>query len=151
MVLRKIAVIVLGLTLLAGSATGQPPVPEPILPDALDWFGPPENPSLRGAWVVGSEHEAGPYLLRVMLGKGGRIPPHTHPDTRNSTVLSGTLYVGFGEAEADDRMIAVPAGGVYVAPAQVVHYLWAKDGDVIYQESGFGPTGTTSASSLETN
>jgi len=151
MVLRKISWVVLGVALLTGSASGQPPAPEPILPDALNWFSPPGNPSLRGAWVIGSEQEAGAYLLRVMLGSGGRIPPHAHPDTRSSTVLSGTLYVGFGDAEEHGSMVAVPAGAVYVAPAHVAHYLWAKDGDVIYQESGFGPTGTTPVTSPKSN
>jgi hypothetical protein len=52
------------------------------------------------------------------------------------------LYVGFGGTVDESTMVAVPAGGVYVAPANQPHYLWAPDGDVVYQESGVGPTGT---------
>ena len=91
-----------------------------------------------GCWEP--EKEAAPYVLRVRLDQGGRIPVHTHPDTRNSTVLSGTLYVGFGDIADETKMVAVPAGGVYVAPAHVPHFLWARDGDVVYQEGGVGPT-----------
>jgi hypothetical protein len=29
---------------------------------------------------------------------------------------------------------------VYVAPQGVPHYVYAKDGDVVYQEAGVGPT-----------
>ena len=72
-----------------------------------------------------------------------RIAPHTHPDERNSTVLSGTLYVGFGAVFDASKVVAVPAGAVYAAPANVAHYVWAKDGDVTYQEVGIGPTATT--------
>jgi len=36
--------------------------------------------------------------------------------------------------------VAVPAGAAYVAPAGVPHHLSARDGDVVYQEGGFGPT-----------
>ncbi len=97
---------------------------------------------LHAARVLGSENDSGTYALRVKLDKGGKIPPHTHPDTRYSTVLSGTLYVGFGETFAEANMVSVPAGGVYVAPANVPHYLFAKDDDVIYQEAGEGPTAT---------
>ena len=93
--------------------------------------------------VIGAEKDSGSYLLRVRLARGAWIPPHTHPDERSSTVLSGTLYVGFGEVADEARLVAIPAGGVYVAPANMPHYLWAKDGDVIYQESGIGPTATT--------
>ena len=66
-----------------------------------------------------------------------------HPDERSSTVLSGTIYVGFGEIFDEARLVAIPAGAVYVAPANVPHYVWAKDGEAVYQEAGVGPTATT--------
>lgn len=78
----------------------------------------------------------------MKLASGGKIPPHTHPDERNSTVLSGTIYVGFGAVFDESKVVAVPTGGVYVAPANQPHYIWVKDGDTIYQESGVGPTAT---------
>jgi quercetin dioxygenase-like cupin family protein len=126
------------VTLVAGAAQ----LPAPILhtPDSFTWFSPPGNPALQGAWVLGEEKAAGTYALRVRLAKGGRIALHAHPDTRYSTVLAGTLYVSFG-AGADAPMFVVPTGGVYVAPALVPHQLWARDGEVIYQEGGVGPTG----------
>jgi quercetin dioxygenase-like cupin family protein len=74
---------------------------------------------------------------------GGKIPPHTHPDERNSTVLSGTIYLGFGDTFDESNVVAIPTGAVYATPANVPHYVWAKDGDAIYQESGVGPTGTS--------
>ena len=132
----------LGISLVAAYAFAQLAQPVPVLPEALKWFSPPNNNLLKGAWVLGSEKEPGTYVLRVMLAKGGKIPAHTHPDARNSTVLAGTLYVGFGDVDSETDVVAVPAGGVYVAPANVPHYLWAKDGDVVYQEGGVGPTAT---------
>ena len=69
-----------------------------------------------------------------------KIAPHTHPDERISVVLSGTIYVGFGEVFDERNVVAIPAAGMYVAPAGVAHYVWAKDGDATYQESGIGPT-----------
>lgn len=82
------------------------------------------------------------YTQRVHLKKGGLVPPHTHPDTRYTTVLSGTLYVCTGDKVAADAVTAFPAGSFIVTPANVVHCSWAKDGDVVYQESGIGPTAT---------
>ncbi len=114
----------------------------PILPEQLHWTTPPDIPAVRSAWLIGSEQQSGTYAVRVRLAANGRIPPHTHPDTRYSTVLSGTLYVGLGSKFDAAALVAVPAGGVYVAPAGVAHFLWAKDGEVIYQEAGVGPTGT---------
>lgn len=128
---------------LAMLALAQVPAVKPILPEALTWTSPPTIPGLKGAWLLGSEREPGMYVQRVVLAKGSRIPPHTHPDTRYSTILSGTLYVAFGEKPADVDFVAVPEGGVYVAPAGQVHTLWARDGEVVYQEAGNGPTATS--------
>ena len=117
-------------------------VPTPILPDNLRWAGPPQIPALKAAWVLGSENENGPYILRVKLAANGLIPAHAHPDQRITTVLSGTIYVGFGETFDADKFVAVPAGAVYVAPANAPHYIWAKDGNAEYQEAGVGLTAT---------
>lgn len=137
---RATALLMCGL--LTGAVCAQDVAPAPILPESLRWFSPPGNPAVRGAWVLGAEHEAGAYLLRVRLAADARLPPHTHPDERHTTVLSGTLYVGFGAAFDPARVVAVPAGAVYVVSAGVTHYLWAKGGAVEYQEAGSGPTAT---------
>jgi quercetin dioxygenase-like cupin family protein len=137
LVLASIALVTRGAPVLAAD-TG----PSAILPQELHWLRPPGNPAVEGAWVVGKESEPGSYLFRVRLAAGGRIPPHTHPDARSSTVLAGTLYVGFGSTFDEAKTVAVPTGAVYVAPARTPHYVWAKDGPVVYQEAGTGPTAT---------
>lgn len=139
----KRALLLLGLCLGLG-CQAQPETPQPLVlgPDEARWFSPPQPAGLRAAWLLGSEAGHGPYVLRVRLAAGARIPPHTHPDTRHSTVLRGTLYVGFGETVDEARWVAVPTGALYLAPAGVPHWLWAKDGEVEYQEAGSGPTAT---------
>lgn len=124
-------------------AVAQSNAPVPVLPDTLRWMSPPNVSELQAAWVLGAEQKPGPYLIRVKLATGARIPPHTHPDERTSTVLAGTLYVGFGETLDETKVVAIPTGAVYVAPANVPHYIWAKDGEAMYQEAGVGPTGTS--------
>jgi quercetin dioxygenase-like cupin family protein len=146
--MRKAAIF----TALAGCALSvlaadEATTPEVVLPTALTWTSPPNNPALQGAWVLGAEKKPGPYILRVKLAAGGKIAPHTHPDERNSTVLSGTVYVGFGKTFDAAKMVAIPPGGVYVAPANVPHFVWAKDGEVVYQEAGVAPTATNYAGS----
>lgn len=125
-----------------GAVTAAPAAPTPIEPASLTWVHPPGNPKLKAAWVIGTEGGKGSYVLRVVLGDGGRIPPHTHPDERIVTVLSGTVYVGFGASTDDGAMVEMPAGSVYVVPAGVPHYLAARGSDVTYQEAGIGPTAT---------
>ena len=117
-------------------------LPQPIEVQTLNWIGPPPVPGLMFTWVAGSEQKQGLYALRVKLEQNTKIPPHTHPDQRLSTVLSGTLYVGFGESFDENKLVAIESGNAYVAPAQTSHFIWAKDGEVIYQETGIGPTAT---------
>ena len=138
----KRLVAVLLMTAWASGGLAQDAQVKPVLPQDFKWFTPPTNATIHGAWVIGSEQAADPYLFRVRLDAGGRMAPHTHPDTRNTTVLSGTLYVGFGDTFDETHIVAIPTGGVYVAPANVSHFVWAKDGDVVYQEAGVGPTAT---------
>ncbi|MEY4641286.1 MAG: hypothetical protein RLZZ227_1280 [Pseudomonadota bacterium] len=113
--------------------------PEPILPDQLQWAGDPNG--AQNVMVVGAADKAGLYQQRVRMPAGAKIQPHTHPDERISVVLEGTIYVGFGETFDESSVVAVPTGAVYVAPAGVPHYVWAKDGPALYQEGGIGPTG----------
>ncbi len=140
--LRLHLAVLLGMGSLAGLALAETPLPTVIRPDTLHWVSPPNHPALQSAWILGTETQPGLYVLRVKLAAGGKIPPHTHPDERVTTVLSGTLSVGFGQTFDENAMITIPTGAVYVAPAQTPHYVWAKDGAVSYQEIGIGPTGT---------
>lgn len=98
---------------------------------------------IQGAWVLGAEQNQGLYIFRVKLEFGASIPPHTHPDERNTTVLTGSISVGIGEKFDETKVVAIPAGAVYIAPANVPHYVWAKDGEAVYQEAGIGPTATS--------
>ena len=126
----------------ASHAFAQGATPAVIGAGSVRWASPPNLPGVQGAWFLGSQDKPGLYLFRVRLAAGARIPPHTHPDERSTTVMSGTILVGFGEAFDESRMVAVPAGSVYVAPAGLAHYLWARDGETVYQESGIGPSAT---------
>ena len=144
---RWIAVGPLALILLldgaiAGLAIAQSAAPTALVPDNFSWRSLPNNPALKSARVLGNGQEPGPYMLRVKLAAGGRIPPHTHPDGRNSTVLQGVLYVGFGRTFDESKVVAIPTGAICVIPADVPHHVWAKDGDVVYQEAGVGITRT---------
>ena len=139
---KKYTALILSTALCSGLAIAQAATPLPVLPSTLQWMSLPNNPVLESAGVLGAEQEPGTYMLRVKLASGGKIPPHKHPDERSSTVLSGTIYVGFGKFFDKTQLVAIPTGAVYVAPANVPHYVWAKDGNAVYQETGVGPTAT---------
>jgi quercetin dioxygenase-like cupin family protein len=142
MMMRHIAIFLLVFGLFPGLEVAQGAVFKPVLPSSLRWESPPDTPGLQRSWVIGSERKSGKYILRVRLLSGTRILPHAHPDERVTTVLTGTVFIGFGKRFDASRVIAMPAGAVYITPAHVPHYIWAKGGNTVFQESGTGPTRT---------
>ena len=116
--------------------------PNVVKQESLTFSGPPALPGLSAAWAIGSESGSGLYALRVKLKAGGKLPPHTHPDARLTTVLSGTLSIGFGESFDESTLVTAHAGDSYLVPAGQPHFIVARDGDVEYQEVGSGKTGT---------
>lgn len=80
------------------------------------------------------------YELRVHLSKDGIIKPHSHPDTRYITVLAGELTAGRGKDMDAKHATRYPAGSYFIVPAGLVHFAQANSGQVVYQESGIGPT-----------
>jgi quercetin dioxygenase-like cupin family protein len=93
--------------------------------------------------VVGEAAKPGPYAVRTRLPAGFRLPPHTHPDSRIVLVVSGTLYLGYGERFDEATIVALPPGSVFTEPAGQPHFSWAKDGEVTLHATGVGPTATT--------
>jgi quercetin dioxygenase-like cupin family protein len=92
--------------------------------------------------VIGEAAKPGPYAVRTRLPAGFRLPPHTHPDSRIVLVVSGTLYLGYGERFDEATTTALPPGSVFTEPAGQPHFSWAKDGEVTLHATGVGPTAT---------
>ena len=95
------------------------------------------------AVLYGDPTKAGLYVNRVKFAPGFKVMPHFHPDERTVVVLSGTFYMGVGEQWDESKMKAYPPGTFVSEPAKMPHYTWAKDGEVIIQITGVGPSGAT--------
>lgn len=111
--------------------------PEDILFEPFPAF--PEGATL--AIVVGNPADAGPYLVRVRVPGGTKLMPHTHPEDRIYTVISGVFYIGFGTNFEAEALRAYGVGSVVVLPRDTPHFHWAKSGEYVTQVSGFGPLG----------
>src|SRR5712664_4818624 len=97
-------------------------------------------PGMEQLNLLGDPAKPGPYTLRLKFPKGFRIAPHTHPDSREVTILSGTFATGYGEKFDAARLKILPAGSFYTEPANVPHYIEIKE-EVVLQVSGTGPSG----------
>jgi len=106
----------------------------------------PFAPGAEYAYLAGDGSKAENYTLRVHLKPGAKMPPHTHPDTRMVTVISGEVFFGTGAKFDPNSGTHLPAGSFFVIPAGTIHWSWADSGDATYQESGTGPTATVPVS-----
>lgn len=108
----------------------------------VEWRSFPAFPKeVKLAVVVGDPGNPGPYVVRVKVPDGIKLMPHTHPEDRIYTVMSGVFYIGFGSVFDPDKLVAYGPGSVVVLPANTPHFHWAKSGEYISQVYGTGPLG----------
>jgi quercetin dioxygenase-like cupin family protein len=113
-----------------------------VLPENIDWEPfPAFPPSVRLAVVVGEPAKAAPYVIRVKVPNGVKLMPHTHPEDRVYTVISGVFYIGIGDHFDEDALQAYPPGSVVVLPGDTPHFHWAKSGEYVSQVTAIGPLG----------
>ena len=108
--------------------------------DKIKWQdGPASLP--KGAQIAvleGDPTKEGPFVFRVKIPDGYRVPPHTHPKTERVTVISGTFNFGMGTKFDQKATQAMPAGAYGYWPAGMTHFVWAK-GETVLQFHGIGP------------
>jgi quercetin dioxygenase-like cupin family protein len=98
----------------------------------VDWKpAPPTLPKgTQVAVLEGDPKSEGLFTMRIKLPAGSIIPPHWHPRDERVTVLSGRVIVGFGD-KFEKKGTTFRAGGFYVNPPNVHHFLWIPQESVL--------------------
>lgn len=109
-------------------------------PEQVPWRVLRETPRLEYSAIQADPAMSGPFTFRVRAVAPHVLPPHTHPDERTITVISGTYWAGVGPTYDPAALIAFPAGSFYVMPAGLPHFSAVLEGEVVFQESGIGPS-----------
>jgi len=114
-----------------------------LTPDELKWKPVHWPKSLEITELVGSRSQPGPFVERIKFPPNFTHYPHFHTDDQTYTVISGTLYVGYGDKIDPAKLKALSAGSFHTLPAELPHYMVTKDTGVIVQVTGTGAMGTT--------
>lgn len=123
--------------------------PKVILPSEIRFVVNPNDPAgLQTVVLDGDPAKPELYTLRVKIPANVKLLAHWHPETRAVAVLAGTFYYGYGDKFDEKKLIEMPAGTFFNEPSKQPHFAWTKNGDVILQVTGVGPTGKTD---LESN
>lgn len=108
----------------------------------VEWRSFPAFPKeVKLAVLAGDPSKPAPYVVRVKVPSGTKLMPHTHPEDRIYTVMSGVFYIGFGTVFDPAKLVAYGPGSVVILPANTPHFHWAKSGEYISQVYGTGPLG----------
>ena len=110
-------------------------------PSDLQWK-PGRVPGLDSAQIIGDQFKPGPYVAMLRFPIKFITQPHSHSEARQCTIISGTLYIGWGDQFDATKLKALPPGSFYTEPANVPHFLGTKDEPVIVQVTGTGPIAT---------
>ena len=108
--------------------------------DQLKW-GPAPPAFPKGAQIsvlAGDPTKEGLYVIRLKLPAGYKVPPHTHPQDENITVISGTFNIGMGGTFDEKNGKALKAGGFMHMPKGMPHFGWFTEESII-QFHGMGP------------
>jgi quercetin dioxygenase-like cupin family protein len=127
--------------LVAAPTTAQQPEATIIALDSLKWT-PIGFPGITIAVGAGNPMASGTYVIFVKFAPGAKALPHTHPDQRVVTVLSGIIHVGLGAEMDEGKSVVLKPGSVVIIPADAPHYGWTTDSEAVLQEVGTAPTGT---------
>ena len=113
-----------------------------VKPDELKWQISTSDSAPDVALLYGDPQKEGFYVLRARFRPGVMSRPHTHPNDRHVTVISGTLWAGTGNTFDPSKTTPLPPGSYMMHPKGEAHFDGAKDVETIVEIKGFGPAPT---------
>ena len=143
--MRKVFSLLLAATALLLPTRAAEPDPKAItytLPDKIDWK---KGAASDSAVLLGDPAKPGLYIQLTKWHPGNMSRPHTHPNDRYITVLSGTWWMGTGSTYDPASTFPVKAGSYVVHHANELHYDGAKDEECVLYIVGMGPATSTTA------
>ena len=107
----------------------------------VKWADYPGRPGVMLSVIEGDLTKPGPFLMRVKFPAGYVLPPHTHPTVEHTTILTGSMRLGYGTKDDGPSQLLM-AGSVVITPANMPHFA-SVPVETIVQTHGMGPWGST--------
>jgi quercetin dioxygenase-like cupin family protein len=145
--LRVLVAAALLVLLAAGPArsdtaqSARPPGVIVVRTPEITWQDYPNRPGVKLAVVEGDLAQTGPFLMRVKFPAGFKLAPHTHPTIEHTTVISGTMRLGYGTKD-DGPSEEFGPGTIVITPANTAHF-FSTATETIVQTHGLGPWAST--------
>lgn len=140
---QALSVVLVAFLLAIAAAAFAQSQPITVKPENVQWTDIKQLPGWKQAILVGDPEKPGAYVQRIKIPPNALVPPHSHPDTENITVLSGTFGIGEGPKADKAKGQVLGVGSFYLLPANTVHFAWAGPKGATLQIHGVGPSGMT--------
>jgi quercetin dioxygenase-like cupin family protein len=105
--------------------------------DKLNFPGDPSKPQI--ATVFGDSTKPGLYGIVIKWPPHATSRPHSHPNDRYVTVLSGTWWINTGAKYNPEASIPMKPGSFVIHHAGEIHYDATKDDPAMIYIVGMGP------------
>lgn len=105
--------------------------------DKLKFTGDPSKPQI--ANVFGDPNKPELYGIVIKWPPHTNSRPHSHPNDRYITVLSGVWWINTGARFSPDTMVPMKPGSFIIHHAGEIHYDGAKDEPAMIYIVGMGP------------
>jgi quercetin dioxygenase-like cupin family protein len=136
------AVLVVAATSMAVARTGLGALYTQT-PAEMKFVADPAHAGYESSVLVGDPSKPGVYAVRTKLPANILIAPHSHSEKwRIATVLSGTLYYGYGDTFDESKLKALGPGSLLVEPQDAPHFARTKGEEVMLHIVGEGPAAT---------
>jgi quercetin dioxygenase-like cupin family protein len=131
--------VVLGIT--GGAVLAQDHKANAISADSVKWGpAPPMLPKgVQIAVLAGDPGKKGPFVVRLKIPPGLKVPAHQHPTDEVVTVISGDFRFGMGDKLDESKAEKLGPGGFVDLPANMNHFAFSGGGEVIVQINSEGP------------
>lgn len=114
-----------------------------VKPDEIIWFPNPALPAgAQEAKILGDPSANEDYVIRVRVPPGKKVMPHTHPEDRKYTVISGEFMIGIGDLFNREKLELLPPGSFVFLPGGTPHFQYSENHDYVIQIEGHGPIST---------
>ena len=105
--------------------------------DKLEFKGQPDGAKV--ATAFGDPTKPGLYGIVIKWPPHTFSRPHSHPNDRYVTVLSGTWWINTGAKFDSDTMMSMKPGALVIHHAGEIHYDGTKDEPAMIYIVGMGP------------
>lgn len=112
-----------------------------VCPLTLVWKDakPPMPIGTKIAVLEGNPADTGFFTIRVQLPANSLLPVHYHLREERVTLISGEVFVGFGDQPNRSTGTKFTPGCFYINPALSHHYVYTRKKPAVLQLTGKGP------------